>query len=154
MKRTLFYALIVLLLASCASKTGNTKDEADNTTSKAETTDNAKDGTVELLYFHGKQRCLTCMAIEKFTTEVVEKDFQEEVALGELSYRIIDIQEEEKLADKYEIASSSLILISRKGGEERVMNLTQFAFAYARKESERYCSELAKIIREEIDNSK
>ena len=84
MKRTLFYALIAVLLASCASKNGSIKDEADNTTSKTETTDNAKDGTVELLYFHGKQRCLTCMAIEKFTTEVVEKDFQEEVAIGEL----------------------------------------------------------------------
>ena len=30
---------------------------------------------VEVMYFHGKQRCVTCMAIEKNAREVVEKDF-------------------------------------------------------------------------------
>lgn len=28
---------------------------------------------VEVLYFHGKQRCATCIAIEKYAREVVEK---------------------------------------------------------------------------------
>ena len=32
---------------------------------------------VEVLYFHGKQRCATCIAIEKYAREVVEKDFTE-----------------------------------------------------------------------------
>ena len=29
------------------------------------------DTYVEVLYFHGKQRCTTCKAIEKYTKEVV-----------------------------------------------------------------------------------
>ena len=29
---------------------------------------------VEVIYFHGKQRCPTCMAIEKHAREVVEHD--------------------------------------------------------------------------------
>lgn len=33
---------------------------------------------VEVLYFHGKQRCATCIAIEKYAREVVEKDFADE----------------------------------------------------------------------------
>ena len=33
---------------------------------------------VEVMYFHGKQRCATCMAIEKYAREVVEKDFANE----------------------------------------------------------------------------
>lgn len=28
---------------------------------------------VEVLYFHGKQRCATCIAIEKYAREVVKK---------------------------------------------------------------------------------
>ena len=30
---------------------------------------------VEVIYFHGKQRCPTCRAIEKYTKEVVYNDF-------------------------------------------------------------------------------
>lgn len=29
------------------------------------------DSYVEVLYFHGKQRCITCKSIEKYTREVV-----------------------------------------------------------------------------------
>lgn len=30
---------------------------------------------VEVLYFHGKQRCVTCKAIEKYTKEVINTHF-------------------------------------------------------------------------------
>lgn len=32
------------------------------------------DTYVEVLYFHGKQRCATCRAIEKYTKDVVDND--------------------------------------------------------------------------------
>lgn len=39
---------------------------------------------VEVLYFHGKQRCATCMAIEQQAREVVEKDFANEQKSGKI----------------------------------------------------------------------
>lgn len=153
MKKTIVYLISLLLIASC---TGNKK--ADNVLEKQneeaqqankEVIDD-KVGTVELLYFHGKQRCLTCMAIEKFSTETVAKEFQEQVDSGKLIYKIIDIDKEEALADKYKVASSSLILITHTSQGEKVTNLTQFAFSCARKKSEKFCKDLTEIIKGEL----
>ena len=46
---------------------------------------------VEVLYFHGKQRCATCIAIEKYAREVVEKDFANEQKKGRVVFRVVDI---------------------------------------------------------------
>ena len=153
MKKTVIYLISLLLIASC---TGNKKadnvlekqnEEAQQANQKAI---DEKVGTVELLYFHVKQRCLTCMAIEKYSTETVAKEFQEQVDSGKLIYKIIDIDKEEALADKYEVASSSLILITHTSQGEKVTNLTQFAFSCARKESEKFCKDLTEIIKGEL----
>ena len=153
MKKTIIYLISLLLIASC---TGNKKaenfcekqnEEAQQANQKAI---DEKVGTVELLYFHGKQRCLTCMAIEKYSTETIAKEFQEQVDSGKLIYNIIDIDKEEALADKYKVASSSLILITHTSQGEKVTNLTQFAFSCARKESEKFCKDLTDIIKGEL----
>ena len=153
MKKAIIYLISLLLIASC---TGNKKaesfsekqnEEAQQANQKAI---DEKVGTVELIYFHGKQRCLTCMAIEKFSTETIAKEFQEQVDSGTIIYKIIDIDKEEALADKYKVASSSLILISHTSQGEKVSNLTQFAFSCARKESEKFCKNLTEIIKGEL----
>ena len=153
MKKAVIYLISLLLIASC---TGNKKaesfsekqnEEAQQANQKAI---DEKVGTVELLYFHGKQRCLTCMAIEKFSTETIAKEFQEQVDSSKLIYKIIDIDKEEALADKYKVASSSLILITHTSQGEKVSNLTQFAFSCARKESEKFCKDLTEIIKGEL----
>ena len=153
MKKAIIYLISLLLIASC---TGNKKaesfsekqnEEAQQANQKAI---DEKVGTVELLYFHGKQRCLTCMAIEKYSTETIAKEFQEQVDSGKLIYNIIDIDKEEALANKYKVASSSLILISHTSQGEKVTNLTQFAFSCARKESEKFCKDLTDIIKGEL----
>lgn len=103
-----------------------------------------KDG-VEVLYFHGKQRCATCVAIERETKAVVDGQFADAVESGALDMRVIDITkpENEAIADKYEITWSSLVVVKREGGEEQAENLTKFAFANARSKPEVFRSELA-----------
>jgi len=49
------------------------------------------DTYVEVLYFHGKQRCTTCKAIEKYTKEVVNADLAELVKNGKLRFKEVDI---------------------------------------------------------------
>ena len=129
MKKILFLFVLGFALLSCG---GNAKREtAAQTTQEAVA---AKDG-VEVLYFHGKQRCATCIAIEKHAREAVEAAFADAVKRGEVTFRIIDISQPENqaLAEKYEVTWSSLFVVKHQGGKETAENLTEFAFGNARK---------------------
>ena len=46
-----------------------------NAKSNKATEEQSQKDRVEVLYFHGKQRCATCMAIEKNAKEAVEAQF-------------------------------------------------------------------------------
>lgn len=129
MKKTLFLFVLGFVLLSCG---GNAKQEtAAQATQEAVA---ATDG-VEVLYFHGKQRCATCIAIEKHAREAVEAAFADAVKRGEVTFRIIDISQPENqaLAEKYEVTWSSLFVVKHQGGKETAENLTEFAFGNARK---------------------
>lgn len=129
MKKILFLFALGFALLSCG---GNAKQETDaQATLEAAV---AKDG-VEVLYFHGKQRCATCIAIEKHAREAVEAAFADAVKRGEVTFRIIDISQPENqaLAEKYEVTWSSLFVVKHQGGKETAENLTEFAFGNARK---------------------
>lgn len=90
---------------------------------------------MEVLCFHGKQRCITCRTIEETTENLVNTEFADEIKSGKLVFRIIDItkEENEKIVDRYEVTWSSLFIIRYKDGKEKVENMTEFAFANARK---------------------
>ena len=92
-----------LLLFACGGRTAKNRE--------TETKLNDKD-RVEILYFHGKQRCATCMAIEKNARQTVETLFADEVEKGTVVFRSVDISapENERLADDYEVAWSSLFV--------------------------------------------
>ena len=95
---------------------------------------------VEVMYFHGKQRCATCMAIEKYSLEVVEKDFANEKKNGKVVFKSVDIStdEGEKMAKKYRVTWSSLFVNGWKAGKEKRNDMTQFAFKNARKNSDEF----------------
>lgn len=93
---------------------------------------------VEVLYFHGKQRCATCMAIESNAKAALAEHFAEQMKSGDVVFRVIDIsqKENEALAEKYEVTWSSLLVVKYKDGQETYENLTDFAFGHARKSPE------------------
>ena len=90
--------------------------------------------TVEVLYFHGKQRCPTCIAIGTYSKEVVSKDFPAQVKSGALKFKEIDIStpEGEKVADKYHVTWSSLYVNRWQNGKEVRNDMTRFGFENAR----------------------
>lgn len=114
---------------------GNSPAKSDPAT--AEQTQNDR---VEVLYFHGKQRCATCMAIEKNAKEAVETQFADELKNGTVVFKSIDISkaENEQIAGKYEVTWSSLFVCKWKDGKETYENLTEYAFANARKAPETF----------------
>ena len=125
MKRLLFILLAVIGLTSCGTILSAYAQITAKTTLKE---------YVEVLYFHGKQRCVTCNAIEKLTKEVIDKDFAGQLKDGKIVFKVIDIstKEGEKIADKYEVTWSSLFINKWKGGKESKNNMTDFGFSYAK----------------------
>lgn len=141
MKRFLFLIVLCITIVSCNMNVKN--ENADKV--QAETTINDH---VEVLYFHGKQRCATCIAIETNTKAAIGEKFAEQIKKGELVFKIIDIskEENEKIAEKYEVTWSSLFIVKYKNGQEESKNMTDFAFANARKSPEVFKSEVIKTV--------
>ena len=137
----LMMAALCIGLAACGGS--NTKQAAPST----------RENGVEVLYFHGKQRCATCVAIERETKAVVDGQFADAVADGALEMRIIDITqpENESIADKYEITWSSLVVVKYKDGKEQAENLTTFAFANARNNPETFRAELSEKLEQMLE---
>ena len=95
---------------------------------------------VEVVYVHGKQRCATCMAIEKYAREVVSQDFADEQKSGKVVFKVVDISttEGKKLAKSYRVTWSSLFINRWKDGKEQRGNITEFSFKNARKNTEEF----------------
>ena len=140
MKKLLLIFALITGLMSCAGR---------EKTSDAPTTETDR---VEVIYFHGKQRCATCKAIENRTKEVVNSMFANELQNGALVIRTIDIStpEGEQLADKYEVAWSSLFVNRWENGKETRNNMTEFGFGNARNNPEVFKTGLADKIRESL----
>lgn len=110
----------------------------------------APSNRAEVLSFHGKQRCATCIAIEKLTREVVQQDFAKAIADGRLRLRVVDISKEEALADRYQVTWSSLLVSKWSHGKEKVNDLTEFAFANARRNPELFKARLKAEITKQL----
>ena len=139
MKQSIILILTCITMLACSSRTSS--ETEDNQTQLL-------DDHVEVLYFHGKQRCVTCRAIEEHTKELLEQHYAEQMENGQLCMKIIDIskKENEEIADKYQVTWSSLILVQYKYKKETADNLTEFAFAKARSNPEEYKEGLSEKI--------
>ncbi|HIW65913.1 MAG TPA: thioredoxin [Candidatus Alistipes intestinipullorum] len=133
--------LALLALGSCGQPVPRPAGVAEESTADR----------VEVLSFHAKRRCATCLAIEHLTHEVVASEFAGALADSSLLLRVVDISEEEALADRYEVAWSSLLLHGRIRGADTVIDLTRFAFDNARRNPEAFKSGLKAEIGKLLD---
>ena len=106
MERLAIILVAALCFVSCGIDSSNTKQNSDSK-AVADTVQQSEAGKVSVLYFHGKQRCITCRAIEKCAREVVAG-----MNPGQVEMRVIDISDEanSEIVEKYEVAWSSLII--------------------------------------------
>ena len=139
MKQFSLLLLVLVMLSSC--NTGKSKGQ------HASCDQTMGDG-VEVLYFYGKQRCLTCNTIERETIDLLDNRFKQAMQEGKVVYKGVDIstKEGELLADRYEVTWSSLYVVCWNDGKEEAQNLTDFAFSYARKDSAYFKAHLAEVI--------
>lgn len=131
--KKLFYTLIAaILLISCSNSTEKKTETASTDVKQAD--------RIEVLYFHGAQRCVSCKAIESNTKALLDSLYSNEIASGKIVYKIIDIsqKENEEVADKYEVTWSSLFVNRWKNGTEEVNNMTEFGFANAKSDPDSF----------------
>lgn len=127
MKKLILIAILAIGLASCGNKTK--KSGIEGNTIKSETAIKefiADPNVVYVYYFHGKQRCKTCLAVEEQTKKTVDESYKDN---KQVKYVEVNTSEKkyEKLVEKYEISWNALIVA--KG--EDFIDLTEKAFANA-----------------------
>ena len=134
MKTKLLLLIISLSVLACSG-----------TKSKEGNTSQIKNG-VEVLYFHAKQRCATCMAIENNTKALLEESFSKEINDSLILFRSLEITENPEIARKHQVSFSSLIIVDIENGKETPVNLTDFAFSKARTSPDTFKDELKTTI--------
>lgn len=129
LKFAMLATIIMAVVSSCTNTTTNTEGTQSETSSSAP--------QVEVVYFHGKQRCLTCRAIERFAKEAVDSCFAGNEAVN---FKVVDIttSDGEQIADAYEIAGSALLIIKEVDGKTSYEDMTAFAFQNARKNTSEF----------------
>ncbi len=110
------------MMMSC----GGSAEKQTQETKEATKVETIAEGKVVVYYFHSKQRCKTCLAIQDVAAQTIEENFADNT---DVKFVELDFTEKnnEAIAEKYEVAGSSLIIAS---GEENI-NLTSVAFANA-----------------------
>lgn len=130
MKRVTLFLILTAIFASCGQSN-----------KKAETIE-INPEIVNVFYFHGKQRCKTCVAVQDVARETIETAFADNDKV-----RFIEINTSEKgnetLIEKYEITWNALIIAE---GDNNV-DITDQAFATAVNNPQ----SLENLIKEEVN---
>ncbi len=143
MKRLVLLAITAFVLSACGNNQASKKGDVETV---------SKDGIVEILFFHGKQRCASCVAMERFTQEVINEQFADKLNDSTLVFRYVDIIDDEETANKYEVVWASLMLVDYKDGKEDVVDLTDFAYDNARTAPDVFKKEVATQIAKLLNN--
>ena len=130
MKQILFLILSAFLLISCGS--GSSKQAGTSNPAAERAADHSTEQTVTpadplvvyVYYFHGSQRCKTCIAVEKAARESVATLYgeQEQVRFVEVP---TDDAANKRLVEQYGVTWNALIVAK---GDDHV-DITQKAFA-------------------------
>ncbi|RLD79185.1 MAG: hypothetical protein DRJ10_09230 [Bacteroidetes bacterium] len=128
----LFSIELIFSLGSCNAQESK-KSEKLNQKSTIE--------KVQVYYFHGTRRCVTCKAVGQVSRELVENKYgdNDKVEFIEIDY---DVPGNEELVEKFEVISSGLYVYNGKDD----INLTSFAFQYAKTDPDKLRNRLIKLI--------
>lgn len=144
MKKSVLLMLTAALLTACGqtSDKNDGREATEQCTASATQLAEADSNTVTVYYFHGKQRCKTCMAVGRVSKETVDSAYA-----GNGHVRFVEINTEEKankaLVEKFQIAWNALII--EKDGNST--DLTKEGFANAVKSPDM----LIELIKKEVD---
>ncbi|MCB2229304.1 hypothetical protein KQH82_01220 [bacterium] len=118
---------VVLLLFVAASvvwlvaKGGNSPAASENESMAPVSSENdpAPEHQVIVYYFHGTNRCQTCLKIEALADQAVQSGFETELAGGSVVWRVVnfDLPENKSFVDEYGLYSQALIVVDKRDGK-------------------------------------
>lgn len=139
MKHLIILSLAVLSLTACGNR--NNKKVADNAATET-TVQAVNSSTVYVYYFHGKQRCKTCIAVGNVSEKAVKDMYADNP-----NVKFVEVQTDDNanaaLVEKYEVTWNALIIA--KGADN--IEITKQAFASAINNPET----LTDLIKTEVD---
>jgi len=94
------------------------KEVSRRSTGPAVSIEQASGDKVIAFYVHGTFRCVTCNKIEARAKDIVQTKFANELKSGRLEWKTANFQENDALAKRYNISTSTLVLIQRKDGKD------------------------------------
>ena len=120
---SIYLLISVICLVACGDRSHNTNNALAN----------VKADRIEILFFQSPQRCGLCDNIKIYTRELLDSLYVNELANGEIIFRIIDIskKENESLADSYEAVWTSLFVNRWNDGKEMRYNMTEYAISHS-----------------------
>jgi len=80
----------------------------------------SSENQVVAYYFHGTFRCSSCLKIEQYSKEAIEKYFGNELKSGKLVFKAVNVEEKgyEHYINDYQLYTKSLVLSLVKNGKE------------------------------------
>ena len=79
----------------------------------------AESASVVVYAAHMTFRCPECTQIEALARELVEKEFKAQLDAGRLEFKTIDYMRDTAFAKRYNIASSTVVVVRNEAGVER-----------------------------------
>jgi hypothetical protein len=117
------FGSVAFYLWKAPGDAGATVDQAPGASPVAATQDTPDPATradVVVTYFTTDVRCKSCRTIEALSRQAIEEGFPEELARGEVVYRVVntDLPENEHFIDDYQITNKTVIVSHQVDGEE------------------------------------
>lgn len=140
MKRSILFGLLILLLTACG---GNTQKNDQQSSGTSETNTQLIDASmVNVYYFHGKQRCKTCIAVGDVTEKAIKEFYADNSHVKFIEIKT-DEEQNAPLVEKYKVTWNALIIAK---GDNHI-EITKEAFANALNSPEK----LSDLIKTEVD---
>ncbi len=132
--------ITILMMSALLSVTSITACTTSENTKEAKVEVAQTNSDVEIILFHGKQRCMNCQAIEKEVLGLMDNELSQLANESKIRFRIVDFSTEDgkTLAEEFKVSFTALFLVSPAGKED----LTRFAISNARTNAEVFRNEL------------
>ncbi len=133
--------LFVLIFAFTASANNLPKNDFNQAINEK----NQKADKVEVYYFHGDRRCVTCKAVGSVSQELVESKYKDNPKVKFIEINI-DESGNEEIVKKFQVTASGLYVYN---GED-IVNITVFAFQNAITNPDKLKNKLIQLISRDL----
>lgn len=95
---------------------------------------------VIVYYFHGNARCASCLKIEQYTKEALEKFFYNDITSGKIDFQVVNVEEngDEHYTQDYKLYTKSVVLSRTENGKEIAYKNLEKVWQYLRNKEKFY----------------